>query len=72
MERTYDVVLEPAEEGGFAVYVPGMNGCVSQGETEEEALENIRDAIECWLDSWEQIERERAGPTHRRTVVINR
>ena len=60
MERTYDVVLEPAEEGGFTVYVPGMNGCVSQGESEEEALENIRDAIECWLDSWEQIEPEQA------------
>ena len=72
MERTYEVVLEPAEEGGFAVYVPGMSGCVSQGETEEEALENIRDAIECWLDSWEQIERERAGRSQRRTVVVNR
>ena len=31
MERTYEVVLEPAEEGGFAVYVPGMSGCVFSG-----------------------------------------
>ena len=31
MEREYEVVLQPAEEGGYAVFVPGMRGCVSQG-----------------------------------------
>ncbi len=45
----YDVVLIPAEEGGFTVIVPALPGCISEGETEEEALENIRDAIEGWL-----------------------
>ncbi len=70
MERAYEVVLEPAEEGGFTVFVPGMRGCVSQGETEGEALENIKDAIECWLDTWEQIERERGGLL--RTVIVSR
>lgn len=72
MQRNYEVVLEPAEEGGFAVYVPGMTGCVSQGETEAEALENIKDAIECWLDTWEQIEREGSSRSRRRTVVVDR
>ena len=61
MEREYEGVLQPAEEGGYAVFVPGMRGCVSQGETEEEALENIRDAIQCWLDSWEEIEGGESG-----------
>lgn len=44
------VVLEPSEEGGFTVYVPALRGCISEGDTREEALTNIRDAIELYLD----------------------
>lgn len=44
----YRVVLHPSEEG-FAVSCPGLPGCWSQGATEEEALMNIRDAIEDYL-----------------------
>ena len=44
------VVLEPQEEGGYAVYVPSLKGCVSQGETKEEALKNIKEAIELYLE----------------------
>lgn len=47
----YKVVLEPQEEGGYTVYVPSLPGCVSQGETTEEAMTNIREAIEVYLDS---------------------
>jgi predicted RNase H-like HicB family nuclease len=47
----YKVVLEPQEEGGYTVYVPSLPGCVSQGETTEEAMANIREAIEVYLDS---------------------
>jgi predicted RNase H-like HicB family nuclease len=46
----FKVVLEEAEEGGYVVYVPSLPGCVSQGETKEEALENIKEAIEVYLD----------------------
>ena len=53
MKRKYEVILEPAEEGGFGVYVPELPGCFSQGETEEEALDNIKDAITMWLDDQE-------------------
>ncbi len=42
MELTYEVVLEPSDEGGFTVFVPALRGCVSEGATEEEALENIK------------------------------
>lgn len=42
------VVLEPSEEGGFTVYVPSFPGCVSEGENESEALQNIREAIELY------------------------
>jgi len=45
----YHVVLVPAEEGGYTVVVRALPGCVSEGDTEEEALENIRDAIAGWL-----------------------
>ena len=44
------VVLEASEEGGFTVYVPSLPGCISEGETEEEALANIREAIELYLE----------------------
>lgn len=46
---SYKVVLEPAEEGGYTVYVPSLPGCVSEGDTYEEALQNIREAIEGWI-----------------------
>lgn len=45
----YRVILEQNEEG-FCVTVPGVPGCVSQGVTEEEALENIRDALTSYLE----------------------
>ena len=45
----YKVVLIPQEEGGYTVIVPALPGCVSQGETEQEALANIKDAIRGWL-----------------------
>ncbi|HEV7373604.1 MAG TPA: type II toxin-antitoxin system HicB family antitoxin [Pyrinomonadaceae bacterium] len=41
---TYKVLIHESEEG-YSVSCPGLPGCWSQGETEEEALENIRDAI---------------------------
>jgi len=47
--REFDVYLEPAEEGGYVVTVPALPGCVSEGDTREEALENIKDAIEGYL-----------------------
>ena len=44
------VVLEEEEEGGYTVYVPSLPGCISQGETREEALKNIKEAIELYLE----------------------
>lgn len=44
------VVLEPSDEGGFTVYVPSLPGCISEGDTEEEALANIKEAIELYLE----------------------
>lgn len=49
--KEYEVFLEEAEEGGYVVICPALPGCVSEGETREEALENIRDAIKGYLDA---------------------
>ncbi len=44
------VVLEPSEDGGYTVYVPSLPGCISEGDTREGALANIREAIELYLE----------------------
>jgi len=44
------VVLEASEEGGYTVYVPSLPGCISEGDSEEEALTNIKEAIELYLE----------------------
>ncbi len=44
------VVLVPAEEGGYTVYVPALPGCISEGDTREEALENIKEAFALYLE----------------------
>ena len=46
----YRVVLHETEEG-FSVSVPGLPGCWSEGDSEDEALENIRDAIREYLEA---------------------
>ena len=52
----YPIVMEQdPEAGGYVVYCPTLKGCVSQGETQEEALENIKDAIKTYLISIENL-----------------
>ena len=47
----YTVIMEPEEGGGYHVFCPALPGCHSFGETNEEALANIRDAIEGYIAS---------------------
>jgi predicted RNase H-like HicB family nuclease len=44
------IVFEPSEEGGYTVYAPSLPGCISEGNTKEEALVNIKEAIELYLE----------------------
>jgi predicted RNase H-like HicB family nuclease len=44
------VVLERSEEGGYTAYVPALPGCISEGDTEDEELRNMREAIELYLE----------------------
>jgi predicted RNase H-like HicB family nuclease len=41
----FQVILEPSEDIGYTVYVPSLPGCISEGDSVEEALENIQEAI---------------------------
>ena len=56
MSKTFQVIeddityeFEEAEEGGYTVTVPDLSGCISEGDTFEEALEMIKDAMVGWL-----------------------
>jgi len=46
----FKVVLEPSEDGGFTAFVPSLPGCVSEGESQEDALSNIQEAISLYLE----------------------
>ncbi len=49
----YRVIVEQDEDGVYAVEVPALPGCISQGKTRTEALANVKEAIELYLDSLE-------------------
>jgi predicted RNase H-like HicB family nuclease len=43
-------IIHPAEEGGYWAEVPALPGCITEGDTMEEVMANLKDAIEGWLD----------------------
>ena len=53
----YKINIKRTEEG-YAVWVPGLPGCWSQGKTEEEAIENIKDAIKTYLETVEELSKQ--------------
>jgi predicted RNase H-like HicB family nuclease len=55
-------VLEPAEEGGFNVSIPALDGCFTQGESEEESLKNAKEAILCYLEGMEKVNEIKTKP----------
>jgi predicted RNase H-like HicB family nuclease len=46
----YIVVLNQEPDGGFVAFVPALPGCVSQGDTRDEAIDNIREAAELYIE----------------------
>ena len=69
-----EVILEPAQEGGYTVICPMLKGCVSEGENKKEALANIQEAIKLYLRA---VKKEEEILVHRRrsaqllTVAVN-
>jgi len=58
----FNIILAPAEEGGFVVTVPALDGCFTQGETEKEALKNAKEAIICYLEGLEKVNQIKSKP----------
>ncbi len=58
----FNIILTPAEEGGFNVMVPALDGCFTQGETEKEALKNAKEAIICYLEGLEKVNQIKSKP----------
>ncbi len=46
----FNIVLTEAEEGGFNITVPALDGCFTEGDTEQEAMDNAKEAIQCYLE----------------------
>ena len=44
------VILEPSAEGGYTILVPSLPGCITEGETKEEALANVQESVELYLE----------------------
>jgi len=47
----YTVIIEKGRESGYVVYAPALKGCVSQGKTKEQALKNIKEAMEVYIEA---------------------
>jgi len=47
----YTVILEKGQEFGYVAYAPALRGCVSQGETREEALANLKEAMQLFVET---------------------
>lgn len=65
-QSKFPVVVEPlaAEDGGgFAALVPDQPGCMSDGDTPEEAILNVRDAIRTWIDATREMGRTIPAPS---------
>ena len=70
---SYAILVEPlsAEDGGgFVATVPELPGCMSDGETEFEAMQNVQDAIDCWIEAATENKRPIPSPVYRRPIAI--
>ena len=68
----YPIVVEPLpleEGGGFVATAPDLPGCMSDGETPEEAVANIQDAIEAWIEAARDLGHAVPKPTRRAALA---
>ncbi|MBU4016247.1 type II toxin-antitoxin system HicB family antitoxin [Patescibacteria group bacterium] len=66
----YTVIFEPAEEGGYVASVPALPGCVTQGDTFEDAVVMIKDAMEGYLELLKEEKQD--IPQEKSDVVITK
>ena len=68
----YPVIIEPLSDedgGGFVALVPDLPGCMSDGETAEEALASVQDAISAWIDEAKTLGRTIPSPSKHLTAA---
>jgi antitoxin HicB len=68
----FAIMIEPLsfeDGGGFVATVPDLPGCMSDGETEFEAVQNVHDAIQCWMEAAEENHQPVPTPTYLRRVA---
>lgn len=65
----FTILLEEAEEGGFNVSVPALDGCFTEGDTEAEALKNAEEAIICYMEGLEKLNQIKSGSTAKTTTL---
>ena len=66
MPLEYPIVVEPLSRedgGGFAAIVPDLPGCMSDGETPEQAISNVQDAIAAWIEAARDMGRDIPRPS---------
>ncbi|MBC8186139.1 type II toxin-antitoxin system HicB family antitoxin [candidate division KSB1 bacterium] len=51
----FNIILEEAEEGGYNVKIPALDGCFTQGNTLEDAINNSKEAIVCYLEGLQKL-----------------
>jgi predicted RNase H-like HicB family nuclease len=56
LRRQIKAVIEPQAEGGFTAYVPSLPGCVTEGETYEETMSNMREALDLYMETLKERE----------------
>lgn len=70
MKKTFDVVIEKDEDGWFIADVPSLPGCHTQGETKEDVLKNIKEAILLYLEVVEEKKiKERKNSSLQNTFI---
>ncbi len=65
----YDAIFEKEEDGGYSVWIPDLPGCASQGNNLEEAMTNIKEAMELYLEDANNDEIEE-GKTHKDRFIV--
>jgi len=63
----YNVIFQEEKEGGYSVWVPELPGCASQGETFEEAMANVKEAIQLYL---EETKKESSVLSYKKQFVV--
>ena len=68
----FDIVMQKDETGGYIAFVPSLPGCHTQGETLEELLKNVEEAIELYLETLEKDEKAEAIKAAQSIVGVQR